>query len=280
MCDKFFCQYNIDILENVQANDIYYIIHCDHKAVNFRPIMHPKINHYIGVSKVVCDSFEELTGIKPELIYNPIVIDKNALKPLILVSATRLTSEKGKDNIIKIANKLDKEGLPYLWIIFTNDKKEIDNPNIIYVSPRLDIAPYLKCADIVVQLSRTEAFGFTPNEALILGKPVLLMDLPIWEELGIKDGVHGWIIKDIDNFDVHRLYETIPSFTYKPPKSNWNKYLNNKTSYDPNKKIKVKPIRDYFDIELNRFVKITDEPFEVKIPRYIYLEGLGLVKQI
>lgn len=278
-CDKFFCQYNVDILENVHANDIYYIIHCDHKQVNFRPIIHPKINHYIGVSQLVCDSFEELTGIKAELIYNPIVLTPKE-KPLLIVSATRLTKEKGKENIIKISDTLDKEGLPYLWIIFTDDRKEISNPNIIYASPRLDIAPYLEMADIVAQLSSTEAFGYTPNEALLLGKPVLLMDLPIWHELGIKDGIHGWIIKDIEKFDVHKLYDKIPPFTYKLPKSNWGKYLNNKSNYDPNKKVKVKALMSYYDNELERWVNAYKDEWETSLSRSIYLTELKLVKLI
>lgn len=279
VCDKFFCQYNVDILDNVVANDIFYIIHCDHKAVGFKPIIHPKINHYIGVSKLACDSFEELSGIKPELIYNPIVIDKEAKKPLLIVSATRLTREKGKENIIKIADKLDQEGLKYLWLIFTNDTKEIQNPNIIYASPRLDIAPYLKMADIVAQLSSTESYGYTPNEALLLGKPVLLMDLPIWKELGIKDGIHGWIIDDIDKFDVHKLYEPIKPFKYDIPKSNWGKYLNNKTTYDPNQKVKVKAKLSYYDIEQNKQMQVS-EIFETSINRAVYLEELRLVERI
>ncbi len=278
VCDKFFCQYNVDVLENVEANDIFYVIHCDHKAVNFKPIMHPKINHYIGVSQLVCDSFEELTGIKPELIYNPIKIDLNK-RVLVIVSATRLTKEKGKENIIKIASKLDQEGLPYIWFIFTNDKKEIDNPNIVYISPKLDIAPYLAIADIVAQLSNTEAFGYTPNEALMLGKPVLLMNLPIWHELGIKNGEHGWLIDNIDNFDVHKLYKKIPKIIYSPPKSNWGKYLKGTTKYDPNKKVQVKAKRSYYDVVLQRQIKL-GEIFDVGIARAIYLKEMGLIREV
>lgn len=280
VCDKFFCQYNVDILDQVEANDIFYIVHSDYKNNGYLPITHPKINHYIGVSQTVCDSFKELTGLDCELIYNPVVIDKKAKKPLVLVSAMRMSPEKGKDNLIKIADKLDKENLPYIWLVFTNSTREIQNPNIIYLSPRLDIAPYLKLADIVVAPSKSEAFGYTPVEALMLGIPVVLMDLPIWHELGIKDGVHGWIIKDIDNFDVHKLYDKLPKFEYKPPKSNWDKYLNNNSDYNPNFKVKVKPIRSYFDVELGKWLNPGDEPFEIENGRAIYLYELGLVKEV
>lgn len=279
VCDKFFCQYNIDILDNVIANDIYYIIHCDYKAVAINPIMHPKINHYIGVSQLVCDSFEELTGKKAELLYNPIVLDKNVEKPLLIVCGTRLTKEKGKDNIVLLDNKLTKEGIRHIFLIFTDDRKEIISPNIAYVEPRLDIAPYYKMADYVFQPSYTESFGYTPNESLILGTPVIVMKLPIWDELGIKDGVHGYIIDDIETFDVKKLLNIPKDFTYEPPKDNWGKYLKGKTTYNPNKLVKVKPIKTYFDTEFNKWINNTDDPFEVKIPRAIYLMGLGLVKE-
>lgn len=280
VCDKFFCQYNVDVLDNVEANDIYYIVHSDYKTNGFMPIVHPKINHYIGVSQLVCDNFKDLTGLDCELIYNPLVINKKAKKPLIIVSAMRLSREKGLDNMLKLAEKLDKENIRYLWFVFTNNKKEFNNSNIILVEPKLDIAPYLKIADYVAALSTSEAYGYTPIEALSLGVPVLLMDLPIWKELGIKDKEHGYIIDNIESFDVNKLLNIPKNITYEAPKDNWGKYLKGKTSYDPNKLIKVKPIKDYFDVEFNKWVHIKDEPFEVKISRAIYLMGLGLVKEI
>lgn len=280
-CNRFFCQYNIDILDYVDANEICYIIHCDYKQMNFSPIMDKRINKYIGVSQLACDSFEELTGVKAELIYNPIVIEKEE-KPLILVSATRLTSEKGKDTMIALANKLDNAKIKYLWLIFTDDKDrkhEINNPNMIYVEPRIDIQSYLKVADYVVQLSKSESFGYTPNEALLMNIPVVLTDLPIWKELGIKDGIHGYIIDNMETFDVNKLKKIPKNFKYELPHSNWGKYLNNKTSYDPNEKVKVRVIKDYTDVELNED-KIVGDEFKVKIPRAIYLMGRGLVEEI
>ena len=129
-CDKAFWNYNPDIIDYVDANEHIGVIHCDYKQIPFKPCMHPKITKWVGVSQLVCDSFEEITGIKAELIYNPVVIDKKCEKPLIIVCATRLTFEKGKDNIINLANRLTQKGKPYLIIVFTNDKDkkhEINN---------------------------------------------------------------------------------------------------------------------------------------------------------
>mgnify|MGYP003309392878 CR=1 FL=1 len=74
-CDNFFCCYNPDILDYVEAKMYAHIIHCDYKKVNFSPIINNKFNKYIAVSKIAGESFKEITGIEYELIYNPIKID-------------------------------------------------------------------------------------------------------------------------------------------------------------------------------------------------------------
>jgi hypothetical protein len=104
-CDQFFCCYGLDI--EVDAPVKKHIVHCDYKQVKFKPIMYDGFE-YIGVSQLACDSFAELTGKPCELIYNPIMIDKPKVKKyndgkLHLVSATRLTKEKG----LKRMQKLD-----------------------------------------------------------------------------------------------------------------------------------------------------------------------------
>ena len=84
--------------------------------------------------------------------YNPIDIEKPK-KVLNLVSATRLTKEKGKSRIIKLAVALEKAGIPFVWNIFTDDEKEILHPNIAFLKPRLDVTNYIANADYLVQLS-------------------------------------------------------------------------------------------------------------------------------
>lgn len=193
--------------------------------------------------------------------------------------ACRLTKEKGKDNIITLANRLTEKGKPYLIIVFTNDKDrkhEINNPNIVYADPQLDIAPYLKIADFVFVPSKTEAFGYTPVEAAILGIPLLLMNLPIWHELGFKDNENCYIIDDINGFDLNKLWTKPKSIPYTPPKSEWNRYLSKKTPYNPSKTVKVKAKADYDDVKLHRHIEYNEE-FEVDLQRAIYLEGLKLV---
>lgn len=45
--------------------------------------------------------------------------------------------------MIKLAELLDEANVKYIWLVFTNDTKAINNENIIYMKPRLDIRPVL-----------------------------------------------------------------------------------------------------------------------------------------
>lgn len=247
-CNRFFVNYSLSIIDNVIANEYIQIIHADYKALGKRPNLHKKITKYIGVSKVACDSFKELTGLECELMYNPVLPDKSD-KMLLLVSATRLTEEKGKDIMIEIGKKLNALGRPWLWLIFTNDTNAIRNENIIYMSPRLDISSFLEKADYVVQVSKSESFGLTVNESLVLGTPVLLTDLPIWKELGVENGKHGWIIENIDTFDFNLLYKDLGKVKYESPVDKWGKYISDKSEYNGLENVKVEILETIDDME-------------------------------
>jgi len=96
-CKRFFINYRADtILKNVEAEECIFVIHADYKNqtnIVFKP--HDKINRYIAVSEYAAKSFEEVTGIKPEVSYNPICLEKPK-RVLNLISATRLSIEKRK----------------------------------------------------------------------------------------------------------------------------------------------------------------------------------------
>lgn len=95
ICDKAFFNYGAGIIDYVKANEYIQVIHTDYSKSRTNIKLNPKITRYIGVSKTVCDSFKNLTGINCELFYNPLFIDKPR-KVLNLISATRLTPEKRK----------------------------------------------------------------------------------------------------------------------------------------------------------------------------------------
>lgn len=241
-CKKAFFNYSKQIIDYVDAKEYIEVIHYVPDETD-KPILHPKITKYLGVSQLVCDRFKELTGVECKLAYNPVEIDQPR-RVLTLVSATRLTWEKGKRRYLKLAEALDRENIPYIWYVFTNDTNSIDNEHIIYMKPSLNAIDYMAMADYVVSLSDKESFGIMINEALKVGTPIICTDIEVLKELGIENGKHGYIVDlDMNNIPVKDIYTKIPKFKYEPPKDTWNKYLDHtRSKYEKEKKQKQKVI--------------------------------------
>ena len=281
-CKKAFFNYNPDIIEYVDANEYIQVIHADYKVQSgLSNFTSSKITKYIGVSKLACESFTEVTGKPCELCYNPIILDKPK-RVLRLISATRLTPEKGRPRMIKLAKLLDDAGIPYQWTIFTNDTNTIDNPNIIYMQPRLDILDYIADSDYLVQLSDCEAFCYSVVEALMVGVPVIVTDLPVFKEIGLNEANSFKLDLDMKNVPIKEIYEKKFNFKYEPPKDNWENVLakgENTWEKDKHKMVTVKCIRQngYDDLVLNRLIKF-GEPVKCTLERADYLRELGLVE--
>jgi glycosyltransferase involved in cell wall biosynthesis len=276
-CKRLFIMYksNLDLFE---ADYIIQITHADYKTQNLTPNKDPRINEHYAVSKSVAKSYEELSGLETKVCYNPLTLDKPR-KVLKLISATRLTKEKGKDRMIKLANILTNNNIPFLWLIFTNDKQAIDNPNVIYMNPRLDIRDFIAGSDYLVQLSDTEAWSYSVLESLSLGTPVIVTPIPCFEEMGIENGKNGYILPfNMKDIPIKDIYDNIPKFTFNPPKDIYDKLLIKEPStYNPNKVISAEVIKTYTDIEHNKKYKKNDI-INVSEERYIYLKSLDLVK--
>lgn len=277
-CDSFFCNYGLDI--EVEAKNKYHIAHCDYKEVWFSPILYDDFK-YIGVSKLVCDSFKELTSKDIELIYNPLYIEKKPNKrrrdkKLQLISATRLTREKGLKRMQKLAYMLDKAGIDYEWKIFTNRRREAISGKAKYLPTKLDILEEIAKSDFLIQLSDCEAYCYSVVEALEIGTPVIVTDLPVYKELGLNEDNSIICNLNMTNFDINQLKKTF-NFKYEAPKDNWGKYLSTKKDYNPDEKVKVKILKSYIDIEeQKKFKKYEYE--EMKQSRASYLESKGLVE--
>ena len=282
-CEKAFMNYTFGIINKIEAKEYIGILHTNFKAQNLSCVVPEKVTRLIGVSQIVCDSFKEQTGYDCELCYNPIEIEKPR-KVLNLISATRLTPEKGKDTMVKFARKLDEAGIPYLWTIFTDDTKVINNPNIVYMKPRLDIIDYIANADYLVQLSkRGEGFGYTIAEALSVGTPVIATPNEAFIEIGVKDGENGFVVDyDLNDVDVKKIYESDlkNKFKYKVPADNWKNILaKGESTYkkDLTVIVKVMALKDYWDIELQKFIT-KGTIFETNKIRAENLVGENVVK--
>ena len=228
-CDKFIFCYDMSITDKVKAKDYILTIHADYKAQKFKIDIPKQTTKIYAVSDLARQSFEEihkqqlkLLGLTIKTLYNPIKLDEPK-RVLNLISATRLTPEKGAKRMEIMAKNLKALNLPFIWTIFTTleDPSKIDG--FIYMKPRLDILGYIKNADYLIQLSDTEGFAYSIVESLTLGTPVVVTDFPVAEEMGVKNGQNGYILKmDCSNIEqvIKDMYENyLKGFKYEPKES-------------------------------------------------------------
>ena len=278
-CDRLFSNYKFTA--TTTAKEKYHVIHYDPLNVGFGTTYEEGWK-YIGVSKVACKGYKEITGHDIELIYNPIPIEKIKVKKkegLNLISCTRLTSEKGASRINKLGNMLDKTGIDYTWTIYTNKTRQaFDSKHIIVKEQRLDLFKEVAESSFLVQLSDCESFGLSVCEALILGTPVIITDLEAFKEIGCIHGKNA-IICDMNmkNVDIDMILEGIKPFIYTPPKQEWDKYLSKEKTYNPNELVEVRTLRRFWDLETD-----THYPkgaiFKTKKARASYLECKDIVE--
>ena len=80
---------------------------------------------------------------------------------------------------------------------------------LIYMKPRLDIRDYIADADYLVQLSDTEAFSYSILESLCLGTPVIITPIPSSIEMGVKNGINGYILDfSMKDIPITQIYKT------------------------------------------------------------------------
>jgi len=67
----------------------------------------------------------------------------------------------------QLGNILNDNNIPYNWFVYTNDIDAINNPNIVYKKPCLNIIDHIANADYLVQLSDNERILLYSNRSLI-----------------------------------------------------------------------------------------------------------------
>lgn len=278
-CKRFFCSYGYDI--EVEAEEYYHIIHYDPLNVGFTPMVNNNFK-YIGVSKVACEGFKKKTGNECELIYNVLPIEKfnvEKKKGLNLISATRLTSEKGGNRINKLAKMLDSTGIEYTWDIYTNKiNYRFDSPNIVVHQQKLDLTKEIAEASWLVQLSDCESFGLSVCESLILGTPVIITPLEAFKEIGCIDGLNAVVCDfNMNNVNLPMIIENSLRFNYKPPKSTWNKYLSKESNYNKNELVEARTLKRLWLLEENEHY-LRNQAIKLKRARASELEAKGYVE--
>ena len=259
-CKKAFFNFNLDMIEDVEADEYYFVSHANYEELHrvhggyIPPIKNNKLTHYIGVSQFSTDKLDEYaeyigSKIKTQRCYNPLTLETKE-KVLHLVSAARIDDKvKGGERTLKLIDALDnyckKTGRHYIWTIFTNPTNEVitKSPNVVFMKPRVDVRPYIADADYVLQLSNDmETYCYTINEALGYGVPIVTTPLSILKELPITDNEHivlDWNCENVDEVAKQLFEKKVNKFNYNPPADRWEDFLvKEKSNYEEEKKMK------------------------------------------
>ena len=284
VCDTFIFAYAHDIIDNVKAKDYIQTYHADFICRHLNPCFDPRITHRFGVaentSKGIREHYEWAKDI--ETMYNPYTV-KKPRKVINLISATRLTPEKGYKRMVQFADRLDAEGIPFHWDIYTDASNEIKFPNksVSVLPQRTDILDFIAKADYLVQLSDTEGYSYSIVEALSVGTPVICTALPVAEEQGIVNGKTGFILPfDMTDIPVADIYKGVKPFKVAPRESHYETVLSpGKAEYTDNvpDELEVRCVKAYRDLELGRIITPL-ETYTVKKERAYHLEDCGFAE--
>ena len=276
ICDTLInCRTSVPLPTNITYDKYIMVVHTCKMQKHWQLL---GAEEYIFVSEAAKRSY----NIEGKVIHNmtyPENIDK---KPLLLVSATRLSWEKGEDRIQRVAKMLHARGILFTWLVFSDHEPKQYTDGLVYRKPTLDIKAYIKQADWFIQLSTYEAFCYSIVEALELGTPVLTTPLEVLPEIGFQEGKNGFIIP----FDVAQwkdpekvLYTQLKPFNFVYDNESlieqWRQELGTDTTPTPKKEPRkgyklVIALRDYFDKPLNRSVK---ENEVLEVPEQIANQG-------
>ena len=255
-CDSLIVNRVIDTVpENVSYNKKIQMCHALKTLVHKYRI--PEADSIVYVSELSRKSFE---GVEPDgpVIHN--LIDMEPVnKALILVTCSRLqTGEKGYNRMIEFAGALNRQKIPFKWFVFA-DKAIEGVDNVISIKPTLEVRPWIAAASYLVQLSDEESFGYSLVEALCLGVPVVTTDIEVLPELGVIDGVNGYIIPFDGPYDeiAEKIYKApIRAFKYHFDNDGiikqWRSLLGEGPKKKREKVVRVQVLRSYNDMSLGR----------------------------
>ena len=271
-CHRAFFNYAVDAIDYFEADEYIQLIHADFKSDILQGWIHnnpqsDKITTRYAVSANNAKSYEEVTGYSVKsVLYNPIHVEEEP-RVMTLVSAQRMSEEKGVNRIKALVKMLDTAKIPYVWHIFADNPVNMESENVMFHKATLDVRRWLKYADYTVLLSDTEGFPYTIYESLCLGTPVIVTPLLMLDEMGINPS--NSIVLDFDmlNVDVQKIYEKAGTlkFKYEAKPDGWLKLLPEKSDYEY-VSVKVRALRAYQDMYLNTRIE-ANEVYEVPSER-------------
>lgn len=280
VCDVFLFGWGWDILDSVEAKEYVQTYHADFKARGISPCMDKRVTKRYGVAENTTVSIREHFPIEVETMYNPYTV-KKPRKVLHLISATRLSPDKGYNRMLKLAEALEKADIPYLWTIYTDQPKDTGHPGMVCLKPRLDILDFVAKADYLVQLSDSEGYSYSIVEALSVGTPVICTEFGVAAEQGVVNGKTGFILPfDMSHIPVEDIYNGVRKFKCTPRESHYDEILvPGKSDYEyvPDGLVNIRVLKNFFDLERDS-MSLQGERYDVTRSRAKHLEELKLVE--
>ena len=284
-CKRAFFNYAVDAIDLFEADEYIQIIHADFKSDILQGWIHnnpqsDKITTRYAVSTNNLKSYEEVTGYAVKgVLYNPIHIEDEP-RIMTLVSAQRMSAEKGVNRIKTLVQMFDKAKIPYVWHIFADKPVDMESENVVYHKMTLDVRKWLKYADYTVLLSDTEGFPYTVYESLCLGTPVIVTPLLMLDEIGANSKNSIVLDFDMSNVDVQEIYKKAGTFKFKysPKPDGWLNLLQGESEYVYTL-VPVRAIMTYYDMCLGIKVN-TDDVYEVPSDRADVLCERGFAERL
>lgn len=251
-------------LKKGSKEGIYQGVHADYTHPAMGPLpQDSRIKAYLCITEEQMNKFPLMTDAKNyQLCRNPLNLEEKE-NPMIIVSPTRLTREKGGDLMLSLANEMDRQGTNFLWFVLTTPEY-LDNPifmnhNVIWVKNRLDIDWFLKIADWVVLPSKCEGDSYTIKEALYRGVPIVARHLKYFDEYDIKNSKNALFIDDFNVEEVAKKMKKRLKFTFKPIEDGYKDLFYPSKSHYKEKSHQVSLRCNYFlgfdDLVLNKHIK-------------------------
>lgn len=209
---------------NIKAKKRYLFIHAIYE--NMQEVGDiPEYDEIYAVTKTASDCFYKTTGIKPKVLYNPVDIETKQ-EPLIIGVFSRLSSEKGGWRIKYIIDKLIEHNKEFLMLIFTDLPFDYPDSRVVFMKPTLNNIGWMQKCTYILQPSDKEAGSLTIQESLKIGKPLIVTELGILEELGINKSNAKILKFDMSNLDIEDLWN-IPKINkwQEPISKEWEEIM-------------------------------------------------------
>lgn len=212
-----------NIIKRVTAKKVYQFCHADWQGLmdsgafkNFKLQIHPRVDKVLAVSETAQRGLKTAFGIDSVIVPN--ILCKPERERLVFLFMSRATIEKGVDRLLDLVDRFNAAGKDFV-VFFCSPLEQAQKAIQDRVKATANIfvlpaSPYsqelLRTADYLVQLSNNESYCYSVREALQLGVPIIVSDIPELKKL-VVEGKNGFVLDDdFSNLDIDKIFNNVP----------------------------------------------------------------------